>query len=139
MFRRGLGHVRVRMARGFLIAVELTFHGRDVDDVLVAVRRPQHQRLEARVDDERRDGVDELHFEQLHRRDLVHQQAPGIAPAQVDLLQILIEPSLRKQIALVRVVFRQQRHLRQLRGVRQARDLRHRGRRAVVLPVGSMW
>ena len=54
----------------------------------------QHQRLEARVEDERRDGVHELHFEQLDRRDFGQQQPPGVAPAQVDLLQVLVEPAL---------------------------------------------
>ena len=65
---RGLRHVRVRMPRRLEVAVELPFHRRDVDDVLVALRRAQHQRLQPRVEDERRDGVDELHLEQLDRR-----------------------------------------------------------------------
>ena len=44
-----------------------------------------------------RDGVDELHFEQLDGRHLGQQQPPGVAPAQIDLLQILIEPAFGKQ------------------------------------------
>ena len=96
---RGLGHVGVRMARGLEVAVELPFHRRHVDDVLVALRRAQHQRLQPRVDDERRDRVDQLHFQQLDRRHLGQQQPPGIAAAQIDLLQILIEPAFGKQIA----------------------------------------
>ena len=87
------------MPRRLEVAVELPFHRRHVDDVLVALRRAQHQRLEARVDDERRDRVHELHLEQLHRRHLGHQQPPGVAAAQIDLLQILIEPALGEQIA----------------------------------------
>ena len=65
---RGLGHVRVRMPRGLEPPVELPLDRRDVDDVLVALRRAQHQRLEPRVEDEGRDGVDELHLEQFDRR-----------------------------------------------------------------------
>ena len=45
--QRGLGHVGVRMPRGLELAVKLSLDGRDVDDVLVAFRRAQHQRLQA--------------------------------------------------------------------------------------------
>ena len=58
----------------------------------------QHQRLEPRVDDERRDRIDQLHFQQFHRRNFGQQQAPGIAAAQIHLLQILIEVAGRKQL-----------------------------------------
>ncbi len=52
---RGLRHVRVRVARGLRRPVELPLDRRHVDDVLVAAGRAQHQRLEARVEEERRD------------------------------------------------------------------------------------
>ena len=60
--------------------------------------RAQHQRLEPGVEDERRDGVDQLHLQQFHRRHFRHQQPPGIALPQIHLLQILIEPALREQM-----------------------------------------
>ena len=97
--QRGLGHVRVRVRVVLKLPVELPLHRRDVDDVLVALRRAQHQRLEARVEHERRDGVDELHLEQLDRRHLGEQQPPRVALAQVDLLQVLVEPALGEQVA----------------------------------------
>ena len=56
-----------------------------------------HQRFQPRVEDERRDRVDELHLEHLDGRDLIEQQPPGVAAAQIDLLQILIEPACREQ------------------------------------------
>ena len=89
--QRRLRHVGVRVLVGLGGAVELSFHRADVDDVLVRARRAHHERLEARVEDVRRDGVHELHFEQLGRFDLVHAQAPAVHLAQVDLLQILVE------------------------------------------------
>ncbi len=61
--------------------------------------RLQHQRLQARVEDERRDGVDELRLEQLHRRDLGEQEAPRVAVAQVDLLQVLVEPAGGEEVS----------------------------------------
>ncbi len=57
------------------IAVELALHRRDVDDVLVAPRSPQHQRLEPRVEHERGDGVDEVDLEELDRGDLGERRA----------------------------------------------------------------
>ena len=42
---RSLGHVGVRMPRRFELAIELPFHCRDIDNVLVAFRRPHHERL----------------------------------------------------------------------------------------------
>ncbi len=99
--QRRLGHVRVRMPRGLEPAIELPFHGRHVHDVLVAARRPHHERLQPGVEDERRHRVDQLHFQQLHRRHFGQQQPPRIAVAQIELLQILIEPALRKQVLLI--------------------------------------
>ena len=108
---RRLRHVRVRMPGRLEIPVELPFHRRDVDDVLVALRRAEHERLQTCVEDERGDRVDEMHFEQFHRRDLVQQQTPGVAAAQIDLLQVLIELTAREEIHLAGRVLRQQRHL----------------------------
>ena len=84
--QRGLGHVRVRVPRGLEVPVELALDGRDVDDVLVAARRAEHERLQAGVEDERRDRVHELRLEQLDRRDLVEEEPPRVALAEVDLL-----------------------------------------------------
>ena len=96
--QRGLRHVRVRVPGRLEAPVELPLDRRDVDDVLVALGRAQQQRLEARVEHERRDRVHELGLEQLDRRHLVEQQPPGVAPAQVDLLQILVEAPLGEQV-----------------------------------------
>ena len=62
-------------------------------------------------EDERGDGVYQLHFQQLDNGHLRQQQPPRIPSAQVDLLQVLIEAPLRKQILLRRQFLRQQRHL----------------------------
>ena len=75
--------------------------------------RAQHQRLQARVQHERRDRVHELCLEQLDRRDLVEEQTPRVPLAQVDLLQVLVEPALGEQILRAEIVG-QQRDLRQL-------------------------
>ena len=93
-----------------LSAVELPLDRGDVDDVLVALGRAQHQRLQARVQDERRDGVHELSLEQLDRRDLGQQEPPRVPLAKVDLLQVLVETALGKELALPNVVW-QQTHL----------------------------
>jgi hypothetical protein len=59
---RGFGHVGMGMARGFEAAVELAFHGGDVDDVLVALGSAKHEGFQARVQDERSDRIDKLNF-----------------------------------------------------------------------------
>ena len=59
--------------------------------MFIALRRSQHKRLQAGVQNVGRDGIDELHFQEFHRRNLRHEQAPGISAAQIYLLQILIE------------------------------------------------
>ncbi|MNN80890.1 hypothetical protein D3C81_1976560 [compost metagenome] len=82
--------------------------------MLVALGRGQHQRLQSRIDDEGSDGVDQLRFQQLHRRHFSHAQAPGIAVAQIHLLQVLIQATFREQMTLAKQFVRQQRHLRQL-------------------------
>jgi hypothetical protein len=55
----------------------------------------QHQRLQAGVEHEGRDRVDQLHLEQLDRATSAGQ-APAVAPAQVDLLQVLVELAFGK-------------------------------------------
>ena len=77
--QRGLRHVRVRVPGRLEAAVELPLDRRHVDDVLVALGRAQHQRLEPRVEHERRDRVDELRLEQLDRRHLGERQPPRVA------------------------------------------------------------
>ena len=84
----------------------------------------EHQRLQPRIEQEGRDGVDELHLEQLHGRHVGEQHAPGVALAQIDLLQILIESPLREEMRRGLVVLGQQRHLRQRRGVHEPHRLR---------------
>ena len=97
----------------FQLPVELAFDGGHVDDVFVALRRAQHQGLEAGIDDERRDGIDQLHLQQFHRRHFRHQQPPRISSAQIDLLQILVEPAFGEQMLLAQNILGQQRHLGQ--------------------------
>ena len=94
-------------------------------------RRAEHQRLQPRVEDERRDGVDELHLEQLDGRTPPPAgSARSCDLAQIDLLQILIEPALGEQMALVAASSSgSRRHLRQRRGRASARARRARSRR----------
>ena len=73
---RRLGHVGVRVTRCLELAVELAFHRRHVHNVLVAIRRAQHERLEPRIQQERRNRVHQLHLQQLHARHFMHEQAP---------------------------------------------------------------
>ena len=85
--------------------------------------RAQHQRLQARVEDERRDGVDELRLEQLDRRTSASSSRQELRVAQVDLLQVLVEPALGEEVAAAPAsVLGQQRHLREL--ARQDGDCR---------------
>ena len=119
---RGLRHVGVRVACCFRVAIELAFHRRHVDDVFVALRCAQHQRLEPRVEHERRDRVDQLHLKQFDRRNFVQQQAPRVAFAQVDLLQVGVEQAFGEQVRLCKQFLGHQRHLRQLRCMGHACD-----------------
>ena len=123
----GLGHVGVRVPGGLEAPVELALHRRHVDDVLVALGRAQHQRLEPGVEDERGDGVDELGLEQLDGRHLGERQPPGVPAAQVDLLQVLVEPAAGEEVAAVLLLLGQQPDLRQLRCGRQRRGRRGEG------------
>ena len=80
--------------------------------MLVASGHAEHERLQPRVEDERRDGIDQLHFEQFDRRDLCKQETPGVSTAEIDLLQILVEPALGEEIFLRGQLLRKQRDLR---------------------------
>ncbi len=86
----------------------------------------QHQRLQARVQDVRRDGVDQLHFEQLRRFDFVHPQPPAVHLPQVDLLTILVVAMRGKQRFTVAIVLIQIATLRSAALCRQAFTLRPR-------------
>ena len=83
--------------------------------------RAQHQRLQPRVEHERGDGVDELGLEELDGRHLGEQEPPRVAVAQVDLLQVLVEPPLGEQVPLVGGLLREEPHLGELGGGRRAR------------------
>jgi len=56
------------------------------------------ERLEPGVEEEGGHGVDELGFEEFNRRHLGQREAPGIAIAQVDLLQVLVEPAFWEKV-----------------------------------------
>ncbi len=84
--------------------------------MLVARRDAQHQRLEPRVEQERCDGVDQLHFEHLDGRHVGEQHPPRVPIAQIDLLQILIELAGGEEVSARDQLLGQQRHLRQRRG-----------------------
>src|SRR5688572_10180915 len=114
---RRLRHVGVRMARGLEVAVELPLHRRHIDDVLVALRRAQHQFFQSPIQYKRGDAVDQLHLEQLHRRHLRQRKPPRVAPAQVHLLQVLVEHAFGKESLGLEILLRQQARLRPLRGV----------------------
>ena len=78
--------------------------------------------LSRAVEHERRDGVDELGLEQLDRRHLGEREAPRVPAAEVDLLQVLVEPALREQVGLRLGSSGEQRGLGQLGRVGQADD-----------------
>ena len=56
----------------------------------------------------------------------VQHQPPRVAAAQVDLLQVGVEPALGEQVALRLQLLGEERHLRQRRGVGQARHVQPR-------------
>ena len=105
------------MARGLEPSVKLPFDGRHVDDVFFAAGRAQHQRFEARVDEERCDGIHQLHFEQFDTRHFIHLQPPAVAFTQIHLLHVLIQPTDREERLLRVVLLLEQPDLRELRGV----------------------
>ena len=96
------------MPSGLPIPVKLPFHRGHVDDVFIALRRAHHQSLEPRVDDERSYGIDQLHLQHFNRRHLRQQQPPRVSSPQIDLLQILIQTTLREQMFLPQQIFRLQ-------------------------------
>ena len=51
----------------------------------------QHERLQARVEDIRCNGVHQLHFHKLGRFDFVHAQTPAVYFAKIHLLPVLVE------------------------------------------------
>ena len=80
----------------------------------------EHQRLQPRVEHERRDGVDELRLEQLDRRDLGEQEAPRVPVAEVDLLQVLVEVPLGEEMSLIGRLLGEEAHLREVGRARLA-------------------
>ena len=102
---RGFGHVGVGVAGGFPPAVELAFDGGDVDDVFVAFRGAEQEGFESGVEDEGSDGVDELDFEEFDGGDFGEQEPPGVAAAEIDLLEVLVEASFREEVFLAEELF----------------------------------
>ena len=80
--------------------------------MLVALRTAQHQRFQARIDDEGSNGIHQLHLQQFHGGDFRQHQSPGIASAQVDLLQVLIKLPFGEQVLAGLHLLRQQAQLR---------------------------
>lgn len=109
--QRGFGHVGMGMAGGFADAVELAFDGGNVDDVFVALGGSEHEWFEAGVEDEWGDGVDQMHLKEFDGRDFRHEETPGVAATEVDLLEILIEAAGGEEMILGGEFFRQQRNL----------------------------
>ena len=100
-----------------VLAVNRPFHRRDVHDVLVERAMPEHQRLQPGREHERRDCVHKVHLQKLHRGDLGERQPPRVVRPKVDLLKVLVERALGKQVdaARERAVLRRERGLRQER------------------------
>ncbi len=107
-------------------AVELPLDRRHVDDVLVALGRAQHQRLEARVQDERRDRVHELDLEELDRRDLGQQEPPASSGRGGRPAADPGRAALGEELAARDEVLRQERHLRELGACRPTQRQRAR-------------
>ena len=103
-----------------VVAIELALHRTHIDDVLVASGSAQHQRLQPRIENVGRDGIDELHLEQLRRLDLVQPQPPAVDLAQIDLLPILIVTAAGEQRLAAAKVFIEVAPLRQRRAVQDA-------------------
>ena len=60
---RCFSHVRVGILRSFPPSIELAFDGRHVNNMLIALRCAQRQRLKPRIENKRSHRVDQLHFE----------------------------------------------------------------------------
>ena len=84
---RGLGHVGVRVTRALVPPRELALHRRHVDHMSSPGRRRpgrgRHRRPQPGDQQERRDRVAQLHFEQLERVDLVDGLGPRVGALQV--------------------------------------------------------
>jgi len=65
-----------------------------------------------------------VNLQQFHRWDFRHQQSPGISPAKIDLLEVLVEQSLRKQTDLFFDLTRENRELRGVFATRRLSDFR---------------
>ena len=85
--------------------------------MFVTLGGAQHERLQPRVQNVRRDGVDQLHFEEFGRLDLVHAEAPAVDPAQIDLLPVLVVAVDREQCLTVAEIFIEIASLRERRAV----------------------
>ena len=86
-----------------------------------------------------RHRVDELRLEELDRGHLGQREAPRVPVPQIDLLEVLVEPTGWEQVRGHLGVLRQQLHAGQLGTVRHAIDgvqRRHEGRPAVAQEVG---
>src|SRR5665213_1157582 len=114
---RGLRHVRVRMPRRLGDPVELPLDRRHIDDVLVASGHAEHERLQTRIQEEGRDGVDDLHLEHLHGRHVCQQHPPRVRAAQIDLLKVRVQLARRKQIRTQKQFLRQERNHGEFRGL----------------------
>ncbi len=60
---RSLGHIGVGMSSRLGLAVELAFDGGNIDDMFVAFKGAEHQRFQARIEDEGRCGINQMHFQ----------------------------------------------------------------------------
>lgn len=100
----GFGHVGVRVFVRLEGSVKNPLHRGHVDDVLVAGFDSLHQRFESGIENERSDRVDELNFEQFHRRDIRQAQPPTVDCPEVNLLQIAVEfPGRKEFLSVLRV------------------------------------
>ena len=72
----------------------------------------QHERLQARVHDERRHGVDGKHLRQLRRGHLLHLQQPRVVRAQVQLLRIHVRHARREVCGVMQIIARHHHQLR---------------------------
>ena len=90
----------MRVASRLEFAIELALNRRHIDNMLVALRRRHHEGFQPGIENKRSDGIYQLGLEQLDGRHFGKHQPPGIAVAQIDLLQILIQLTFRKKVRL---------------------------------------
>lgn len=108
-------------------AVERPLHRRHIHDELVAGVRAQHGKIEARIQHEGRNGVEQMHLEKFDRWQLRHENPPRFGLAQIGLLHVLVELARGEELVALFPLLDQQRKLRQLGGVGQSRGLGRRG------------